>query len=148
MQGGLAHAAAVAGCITGLQALPTQQEWQQQQQQQRKKRPAADTIDLTFSDSDDEGAAVQHGDAAASDGCPCCSGLVGLVDAGGAAAAADAQETEVAGWRSWCAQHRQLRQQQLDRQQQGGTWVCPACTLVNAPLVLQCEACLTVRSNL
>ncbi|KAF6266695.1 WLM domain-containing protein [Scenedesmus sp. NREL 46B-D3] len=28
-----------------------------------------------------------------------------------------------------------------------GTWVCPACTLVNGALVLQCEACLTVRSS-
>jgi hypothetical protein len=26
--------------------------------------------------------------------------------------------------------------------------VCHACTLVNGPLVLQCEACLTVRSSL
>jgi hypothetical protein len=26
--------------------------------------------------------------------------------------------------------------------------VCSACTLVNGPLVLQCEACLTVRSSL
>jgi hypothetical protein len=26
--------------------------------------------------------------------------------------------------------------------------VCQACTLVNGPLVLQCEACLTVRSSM
>jgi hypothetical protein len=54
----------------------------------------------------------------------------------------------VAAWRTWCAKHRQLRQQQLARQRQGGTWVCTVCTLVNGLLVLQCEACLTVRSNL
>jgi hypothetical protein len=54
----------------------------------------------------------------------------------------------VESWRSWCARHRQLRQQQLAKQRQDGTWVCQACTLVNGPLVLQCEACLTVRGSL
>ncbi|KAG0055295.1 hypothetical protein BGZ83_009053 [Gryganskiella cystojenkinii] len=38
-------------------------------------------------------------------------------------------------------------QEQQSLQQNWAEWSCPACTLVNRPLVLQCECCLTLRPS-
>lgn len=134
-----------------------QQEWEhhlqrqrQQRQQHQPRKRHAEEVDLTLSDSEDYAAEdlAAAGEDVTSTGCPCCSGLVAISDEGAAGAVVGAASS----WKAWCAGHRQQlgkqqqECQQLDQQRQENTWVCQVCTLVNKPLVLQCEACLTVRT--
>lgn len=153
------------------QQLVLQQQWQQHlqqqhtqlQQQRQRKRPAVDTVDLTVSDSEDEGqlpeaaaaagAEVQQQQVAGGNSsgrfvpavptvpatCPCCAaGLQRPLDA------AVMQRLERRqGYQQWCAVHRQ---QQRAAANEVGKWTCSVCTLKNPAAVLCCEACLTVKN--
>jgi len=84
---------------------------------------ASDMIDLTGDASDDEPPARQVR--------PQTSQRAARGQASGAAASAAA-----AAAMSRAAQHQQ---------QPAQAWPCPVCTLINPPLVLQCQACLHVH---
>lgn len=111
--------------------LQVQQRWQHQQERQRRQRQVQQrqraVVDLTGDSSEDGEGEEQGGCCGAGDG-GCAGARAGAHAAAPRGAAAGASPPTASQGAATAA-----------------AWSCPACTFINRPVALQCDACLQVR---